>query len=57
MSLHVVDKVYLDLIFQMGLNDCVSTDIRCDVSRKVSESDTMMNQTLNAVTGELHDFT
>ena len=57
MSLHVVDKVYLDLIFQMGLNDCVSTDIRYDVSRKASESDTMMNQTLNAVTGELHDFT
>jgi hypothetical protein len=53
MSSHVVDKVYLDLLFKVSWDDFVSTDIRYDVSRKVSDFDTTMNEMINAIIGKL----
>ena len=55
MSSHVLDKIYLDILFKISLDVFVSKDTRYDASRKVSEFDTSMNIMINAVTEELHD--
>lgn len=55
MSSHVLDKIYLDILFKVSFDDVVSTHLRYYIGQKVSDFDVEVNEIINVVTGELHD--